>query len=225
MFLGHLAVGFAAKRAAPKTSLGVLLGASELIDLLFPAFVLAGWEQVRLVPGDNPFLTGEFRYPLSHSLALTALWAAAAAMVYWFVARRGRGAAVVGLAVLSHWVLDVASHSPDMPLYPGDSPKLGLGLWYSVPGTVAVELLMLAAGVWIYARVSRPRDRFGRYGLWSFLALMLALYFSALFSPPAPNSSAFAWVGLAFVLFFFYAAWFDRHRGIVGPGLRGPAAG
>jgi hypothetical protein len=143
---------------------------------------------------------------------LTGVWAVAAAFVYWLLSRYRRGAMVVGLAVLSHWLLDLISHGPDMPIYPGNSPTLGLGLWYSVTGTIAVELLMLAAGVWVYTRVSRPRDRFGLYGLWSFVALMLALYVSMIFGPPAPDSGAFAWVGIAFALFFFYAAWFDRHR-------------
>jgi hypothetical protein len=212
MFLGHLAVGFAAKRLAPGTSLGTLLAASELIDLLFPAFVLAGWEQMRTVPIANPFLAVDFYYPLSHSLVMTAVWALAAALVYWMIRRNRTGAAVVGLVVLSHWVLDLISHKPDMPLYPGESPMLGLGLWYSVAGTIVVELLMLGAGVWIYTAATRTRDRIGTYGLWSFVALMLTLYVSMLLGPPAPDSNAFAWVGLSFSLFFFYAAWFDHHR-------------
>jgi len=221
MFLGHLAVGFAAKGAASKTSLGVLLGASELVDLLFPAFVLAGWEQVRIVPGDNPFLSAEFQYPLSHSLVLTGIWGGAAAVAYWLFTRYRRGAVVVGLAVLSHWVLDLVSHRPDMPLYPGASPMVGLGLWYSVAGTIAVELLMLAAGVWVYLRITRPRDRFGRYGPWPFVALMLVLYFAMIFGPPAPDASAFAWVNMSFALFFLYVAWFDRHREVTMPRTTG----
>ena len=212
MFLGHLAVGFAAKGAAPKTSLGVLLGAAELIDLLFPVFVLLGWERVWTESAGNPFTRASFLYPFSHSLAATLLWAAGAGAVYWAVTRQRRGAAVVALVVLSHWLLDAASHKPDMPLYPGASPLVGLGLWYSVAGTIVVELLLLAAGVWVYARVSRPQDRFGRYGLWSFVALMLLLYASLVFGPPPPDSKAFAWVGMSFALLFLYVAWFDRHR-------------
>ncbi len=214
MFLGHLAVGFAAKKVAPKASLGVLLGASEFIDLLAPAFVLAGWERVRFESGTNPFLRSDFYYPLSHSLLMTLVWALAAALVYWLLTRYRTGAIVVALAVLSHWLLDLVSHKPDLPLYPGKSPMLGLGLWYSVAGTVVVELLMLAAGVWLYLSVSLRRDWFGAIGLWSFLALMVLIYFSMLSGPPPPDQKAFAWVGIAFVLFLLWAHWFDRHREI-----------
>lgn len=214
MFLGHLAVGFAAKKLAPKTSLGVLLGASEFIDLLFPAFVLAGWEQVRFESGTNPFLVSDYYYPLSHSLVMTLLWSLAGAAAYWLFSRYRRGAIVVAATILSHWLLDLISHKPDLPLFPGESPMLGLGLWYSVAGTVVVELLMLAAGVWLYLSVSRGRDRFGAIGLWAFLALMVLIYFSMLSGPPPPDQSAFAWVGIAFVLFLLWAHWFDRHRDI-----------
>ncbi len=220
MFLGHIAVGFAAKRAAPKTSLGVLLGASEFIDLLSPVFVLAGWEQVRFEPGNNPFLRPVFYYPLSHSLVMTLVWAMAAALGYWLVARYRTGAVIVGLAVLSHWLLDLISHKPDMPLYPGASPMLGLGLWYSVAGTVIVELLMLGAGVWMYAAATRPRDRIGTYGLWSFVALMVVLYARLVFGPAPPNDKAMAWAGVSFLLLYFWADWFDRHRGPVTQPLR-----
>jgi len=47
MFIGHFAVGFAAKRAAPKVSLGVLIGAACVLDLLWPVFLLLGWERAR----------------------------------------------------------------------------------------------------------------------------------------------------------------------------------
>ena len=40
--------------------------------------------------------------------------------------------------MLSHWVLDFAVHRPDLPLWPA-GPKVGLGLWNSIPGTFIVE--------------------------------------------------------------------------------------
>jgi membrane-bound metal-dependent hydrolase YbcI (DUF457 family) len=217
MFLGHMAVGFAAKRVAPKVSLGVLLAASEFVDLLFPVFLLAGWEQARIVASDNPFTRFDFiAYPYSHSLAAGLFWACLAAAAYWAARRRRTGAVVVGLVVLSHWVLDVISHQVDMPLYPGTSPKFGLGLWNSMLGTIVVEGLMFAAGVWLYARTTRARDRIGVYGFWGFVLLLIGLYAANIAGPPPPDAAAVAWVGLAFGLFFFWAAWFDRHRG-AGP--------
>jgi hypothetical protein len=216
MFLGHMAVGFAAKRVAPKVSLGVLLAASELVDLLFPVFVLAGWEQAHIVASDNPFTRFAFdSYPYTHSLAAGLFWGLLAAVGYWLARRRRRDAVVVGLVVLSHWVLDVISHQPDMPLYPGTSPKIGLGLWNSLVGTIIVEGLMFAAGVWLYATMTRSRDRMGRYGFWGFVLLLVGLYIGNIAGPPPPDPAAFAWVVLVFALFFFWVAWFDRHREVI----------
>ena len=49
----------------------------------------------------------------------------------------------------SHWLLDLVVHRPDLPFYPGPSPKVGLGLWHSLPGTLVVELGLLAVGLWV----------------------------------------------------------------------------
>ena len=216
MFLGHMAVGFAAKRVAPKVSLGVLLAASELVDLIFPVFLLAGWEEARIVASDNPFTRFDFvSYPYSHSLAAGLFWALLAAAAYGAVRRRWTGAVVVGLVVLSHWVLDVISHQVDMPLYPGSSPKIGLGLWNSLLGTIVMEGLMFAAGVGLYAATTRARDRIGTYGFWGFVLVLVGLYTANIAGPPPPDAAAVAWVGLAFGLFLFWAAWFDRHREVV----------
>jgi hypothetical protein len=51
MFIGHYALGLAAKRAAPRTSLGTLFAAPTLADLLWPIFLLLGWERAHVVPG------------------------------------------------------------------------------------------------------------------------------------------------------------------------------
>ena len=213
MFIGHLAIGFAAKRAAPRASLGVLVAATELLDLLFPVFLLAGWEKVRIVQDHNPFTRAEFTlYPWSHSLAAACVWGLVMGGAYWVATRYRRGSIAVGLLVVSHWVLDAISHTPDMPLYPGPSPRIGLGLWNSVPGTMIVEGAMFTAGVWLYARHTRARDRIGTYGLWSFVLVMTGLYAAMVLGPRPPDASAMGWAGLLFALFLFWIAWFDRHR-------------
>ena len=75
MFIGHFAVGFAAKRWTRQTHLGVLLLAPLLLDVLWPVFCLVGIEQYRILPAGGPFTRLEFiRYPWSHSLAMSIVW-------------------------------------------------------------------------------------------------------------------------------------------------------
>jgi len=213
MFIGHYAVALAAKRVAPRTSLGTLFAATSLADLLWPVFLLFGWEQAHVVPGPNPFLTLWLdSIPISHSLIALIGWGALFAYLDRVRTRDGRAALVVALLVVSHWLLDYVTHRPDMPLYPGGTP-LGLGLWNSVTGTVAVEGVMFVAGVWQYATATRARDRTGIYGFWSLIAVLVLSYVGSLFSPPPPTRVALAVGGIIFGwLFVAWAGWGDRHR-------------
>lgn len=157
MFLGHYAVALAAKRAAPKTSLGTLFFAAQLADMLWPVLLLLGRERVRIVGGPNPFLIFAFdSYPISHSLVTLIAWALLVAVLYRVRTGYATGAVVLGACVLSHWVLDLVTHRPDLPIYPG-GPTVGLGLWNSAAGTVLVEGLMFVAGVAIYLTTTRAR--------------------------------------------------------------------
>lgn len=213
MFIGHFALGFAAKRLAPRTSLGTLLAAPELADILFPVLVALGWEKVAFASTASPFLSITLdQYPISHSLLALIGWGIACAVLYRWRTGYGRGATVVALLVVSHWVLDFITHRPDMPLWPG-GPKVGLELWASVPGTLIVEGLLFVAGVVVYAKTTRARDAVGRYAFWGLVLLLLVLYVASLFSPPPPSGSAFAVVGLILTaLFVGLGVWADRHR-------------
>jgi hypothetical protein len=212
MFLGHYGVGFAAKRFAPNVSLGTLLFASQLVDLVWPILVLTGIETVRVDPGNTAVTPLDFvAYPFSHSLATGLGWGVLLGLAYLVVRRSARGALVVALAVASHWVLDFVSHRPDMPLYPG-GPRVGLGLWSSLPATLAVELGLFTVGLALYLTTTRPLDRTGRWGLAGLVALLLALYGGALFGPLPPNERAVAWMGLSGWLLPLLGVWIDRHR-------------
>src|SRR5512140_2569440 len=139
MFIGHFAVGLATKRLAPRTSLGTLFAAAQLLDLVWPVLVLLGLEEVRVDPGNTAFTPLDFvSYPWTHSLLMAFAWAAAFAFVYRSLRRCPLGAWVGGALVLSHWVLDFLTNRPDLSLAPG-AAKVGLGLWYSVPGTLVAE--------------------------------------------------------------------------------------
>src|SRR5258705_1950593 len=127
MFIGHFAVGLAAKRVAPRTSLGTLTLAAVFLDALWPVFLLLGVERAELNPGSNSFLFLNFSYyPISHSLILALVWSALFGFVYLSRTKYAGGALVVGLLVLSHWILDYIVHVPDLPLWPG-GPRVGLG--------------------------------------------------------------------------------------------------
>lgn len=213
MFIGHYAVAFAAKRAAPRASLGLLVAAAQLADLLWPIFLLLGWETVRIAPGDTAFSPLAFtHYPISHSLLAMLGWGVLFALLYGARTRDRTGALVLGALVVSHWVLDAVVHRPDLPLVPGGTTLIGLGLWNSVAGTLLVEGVMWVAGIWAYASFTRPRDRIGRYALWALVVLLTAIYATNLFGAPPPNARALAWFALAGWLIPLLAWWVDRHR-------------
>lgn len=212
MFIGHYALGLAAKRAAPSTSLGVLFAAPTFADLLWPIFLLLGWEHAHVVPGPNPFLTLWLDdYPYSHSLFALIVWGAVFGYLYKVMTGK-RAARVIALLVISHWLLDFVTHRPDIQLYPGGE-KLGLGLWNSPAGTVIVESAMLIAGVAIYMRATRARDGIGQWGIWGLVLLLAASYYGSLFSPAPTDTNALAIGGLVFeTVFVLLAWWVDRHR-------------
>jgi membrane-bound metal-dependent hydrolase YbcI (DUF457 family) len=182
------------------------------VDLLWPALVAVGVEQVRIDPGNTAFTPLDFvSYPYSHSLLTLALWGALFAWAFRASARP-RSALLFAALVVSHWVLDFVTHRPDMPLYPG-GPKVGLDLWASVPATVVIETIMFVAGVWMYASCTRARDRVGTWGFVGLVTLLAVLYVGNLLSPPPPSVdtlvvTAIIGAGVLIVLTW----WADRHR-------------
>jgi len=218
MFIGHFAVSLAAKRAAPRLSLGVLFAAGLFADVLWPVLVALGVERVAILPGITVMTPLDFiSYPYSHSLALLIVWGVLFGLA---VRHKDRRAFVVVWAlVVSHWVLDFVTHRPDMPLYPG-GPKLGLSLWNSVPATMLVEISMFLAGAWIYLDITRPRNAVGRWGTLVLLSTLLLIYIGDALSPTLPpNVNAIVVVGLAAsVIFTAWAVWADRYRDVVTSG-------
>jgi len=213
VFIGHYALGLAAKRVAPRTGLGTLFIAPTLADLLWPIFLLLGWEHAHVVPGPNPFLTLWLDdYPISHSLLTLIVWGAVFGCLYKWRTGDKRAALVIALLVVSHWVLDFITHRPDEPLYPG-GPAVGLGLWSFPNATVIVESVMLIAGLAFYLSATRARDAIGRWGIWALVAVLAGSYYSTLFTPTPTDIHALAIGGIIFGWVFVLLAWWvDRHR-------------
>jgi membrane-bound metal-dependent hydrolase YbcI (DUF457 family) len=128
MFVGHFALGLAAKRVAPAVSLGTWFLAVQLVDLVWPFLLLAGLEHVRIAPNITAFTPLDFYdYPITHSLLGGVVWAGLLAIVSRGFYRDPRALALIAAGVLSHWVLDAIVHRPDLPLLPS-GPYIGLGL-------------------------------------------------------------------------------------------------
>ena len=213
MFIGHAAVALAAKPLLPRVNLALPLAAVFWVDMVWPVFLLFGIEQVKIDPGNTAFTPLDFvHYPWTHSLAPAIVWSFLFAIA---CIRNGKHQALVlGLLVFSHWHLDALSHRPDLPLWPGGGTVVGLGLWHSVPATLAVELSMFAIGVALYVRAAPARDRTGFFAFWGLIAFLLAAYAGSTFGPPPPNVQAIAIAGIAGgVLFTIWSWWADRHRG------------
>lgn len=218
MFIGHYAVALAAKKASPRTSLGTLFMAAQLVDLAWPLLLLVGVEHVRIDPGNTAFTPLDFYdYPVTHSLAGAALWAVLSGVLYRVIRRDVRGGIVVGACVFSHWILDFLTHRPDLPLWFTGGARAGIGLWNSVAGTLLVEVGMFAAGIAIYLKTTHARDRTGLYAFWSLVVVIFAIYCGNAAGPPPPDPGAIAILGNAAWLFVIWAYWADSHRGAEAP--------
>jgi hypothetical protein len=212
MFVGHYAVGLAAKRFAPGTSLGILIAASILLDLLWPILVLMGWEHVSIVDSPNPFLRLQFdSYPISHGLVAVVGWATLFASIYFGLVRYVAGAIAIWVGVISHWLLDYVVHLEDLPLYAGGQ-LVGLAWWNRPRMMIAIELVLLAGGVAFYLLRTRAKDKIGSYGFVAFVVIIIALYGVVVFGPAPPSVNKLAIGALSSLLFVPFAWWFDSHR-------------
>ena len=213
MFVGHLALAFAAKPRLPAVSLGWLIAAVSALDLLWPLLLLAGIEHVRIQPGTTAFTPLVFTaYPWSHSLLTAVGWGIVFAALARVFGVPWHAYAWLVVLVISHWLLDWITHAPDMPLWPAaSSPRLGLGLWTSIPATIVVEGLLWIAGLAVYLRHRHATSWIGLVALWSLVAVSTLLWVMGPWSPPPPTPRVLAWFALIGWVAPVWAALADRH--------------
>jgi hypothetical protein len=221
MFVGHYAVAFAAKKFHPSVGLVFLFIAVQLVDLIWPIFLLLGIEHVRIDPGNTAFTPLDFYdYPYTHSLVFTLVWSVLLGVAYWLWKRDVRGMLIVGICVASHWILDFITHRPDLPLAPGSSVVFGLGLWNNRLATIAVELALFAIGIWLYLKSTTPKNGTGVWAFWGLVAFFIVIWTGNIFGPPPPSVEAIAIAGNAMWLFVLWAWWVDRNRKGLATALR-----
>lgn len=213
MLVGHLAIALVAKRIEPKISLGTWILAALLADLVTFPLLVAGVEHFDSVPGAELNRTIGRQIAYSHSLLMDVVWGALFAAGYFLRRRYLRGAWLLFGVVVSHWVLDVISHRPDMPLAPGVAQVYGLGLWSSLPATLIVEGGLWLLALILYARATHPIKRAGIYAFWIGVALITLVWYGNIHAGMDPNPVKAGIGGLImFSVMVAWAYWINRLR-------------
>lgn len=216
MFIGHYAVALSAKKVSPKISLGTLFIAAQLVDLIWPIMLLFGIEHVKVDPGNTVVTPLDFYdYPLTHSLIGALIWSVLMLLFYLYIRRDVKDALIIGFCVFSHWLLDLITHRPDLPLSPGSDTMFGWGLWNSLSGTILLEAGFFVIGVYLYYSLTKAKDKAGIYSFWSLVILLLIIYFVNILGSAPPDESVLPYAGLLTWLFVPWAYWIDRHREVV----------
>ena len=206
MLTGHVATGLIAGAKIRQLSAGTWILAAVLADLLVFVFVLTGIERIEFLAGRG---AARYFHPIeigfSHSLASGVLFGGLFALALIALGHRRRVAVIAAALVIGHWVLDVISHPPDMPLAPGLTWRAGLGLWTSIPATLAIEGGLWFAAVAIYARCADNTSVARRTLYWVGAALITLVWIGNIAGPPPSNPSAAPIASL--VLFAAIVGW------------------
>ncbi len=210
MFIGHFAVGLLSKKDDTLPSLAMMFIAVQLLDLLWPVFVLMGIESLTIDPGNTKLthLSFDF-YPYSHSLMMALVWSIILGVVYHLFTKNKKGSLILGALVMSHWVLDFITHRPDLPLSPFSETKVGLGLWNNPVFEIILELGLFGLGVALYLRSSTFKRKIA---FWSLVIFLLVIHLMNLFSPPPPSTMAVAWSANLVWIIVLWAWWIEKKR-------------
>jgi hypothetical protein len=196
MYMGHFAVAFATKPVASKIPLGILLVATQVIDILYGIFALIGISTV-----DSKYW--------DHGLIMSLVWSLAAIVIYFVVSRDIRAGLIVGLLVISHWVLDFFAWDHVLPLTFSNSQKVGLGLYNSVPIMLVVDFGLFGIAFAYYLFSTKPKDRNGIWAPWLLVAFLLALIPTTLLP-----GRLIIFTAIGMILMVPFGMWIDRHRSL-----------
>ncbi|TGM58298.1 hypothetical protein [Leptospira adleri] len=200
MFIGHYSVAFVLKKTVPKTPFWSLLVGVQFVDFLFMIFVMLGIEHMRLIPGfteSNPF--DLYYMPYTHSLIAGVLWSILVFCGFYFYTKaedttsKRKIAFAVALSVISHYLLDLPVHTPDLPILTDSGTKLGFGLWNNLWLTVGIEAALTVLSFAYYFRGSESGNGFsGKWGMQILAGFFLILIFINPFAPVPDSIYVFA---------------------------------
>ncbi len=222
MLIGHYAPALLLKTQAPRFPLWALFIGVEVLDYLWSGFVLAGLEHVRVSPGINASNALDlYDMPLSHSVVATVGWSLLGFGVVMWLCRRQpeqmKYAVVFGLAVASHFVLDLVVHVRDLPVAGTDSFKLGFGLWNDRVLALVVETALFVGSALVLTLSNGWKQR---RGWWVLAGTMTVLCVVSFFTPTPPTAAQMALSGLGLYVLLPIAAWRVEGKLTWGAALR-----
>jgi hypothetical protein len=213
MFIGHFALGFTSKKFSKTLSLGTSFLAVQFLDLLWPFFLIFGWERVEIDQGNTAYTPLDFvSYPISHSMITSLLWGLIFGLIYFRIKKEKSNSILLGVLVFSHWILDFLTHRPDLPITPWGDYKVGLGLWNSIPATVIIESILFIIGIYYFLKISKPQGSKSWVVILGLVAFLIIINIVNITSPPPPSPEVIGYAGFAQWLLVFWGYWIDKQR-------------
>jgi hypothetical protein len=220
MIVGHYAVSLALKSVNKKVSLGMLFIAVQFVDILFLPFAMMGIEHFNIVENYTDSTHFELYFmPYTHGLFASLCWAVGVYIAFRFIPFKGitnknNIAILMGVAVLSHWFLDLIVHTQDLPLLSDNSTKVGFGLWNNAKATYLLEAVLLLGGLGLYLKSTKGTTFVGKYGMIIFVVLMILINVGIIFGPPFGTDIIIVSISglLMYFIFTGVALGLDRKR-------------
>ena len=212
MFIGHFAVGMLSKRSDELPSLAMMFLAVQLLDLVWPILVLLGVESLSIDPNNTKLthLSFDF-YPYSQSLLAAVVWGLLLGIVYFLVTKNKKGSMILGLLVISHWILDLITHRPDLPLSPFSESKFGFGLWNYPVFEMILEISIFLLGAWLYFKSSFFKRKIW---FWALIVFLLVAHIMNLVGPPPPNTTVVAWSANLMWIIILWTWWIEKKSSV-----------
>jgi hypothetical protein len=133
-----------------------VLLAVQFVELIWVALNLTGIE--RITTEERIDYVGDIHLsymPYSHSILTSVIIACISLLVFWGWSRSRKVGIIMGLAFLSHIVLDVITHARDLPLGFSNTHLIGLGLYSLWPALGFLLELGFGLFCWWYYKGSR----------------------------------------------------------------------
>lgn len=226
MFIGHYGAAFGLKSFDHETPLWVYLIGVQLVDIFFFSFLLFGIEKMNIVPGFTAYNSYDlYCMPYTHSLLANVLWFIGVSLIAYVIFKtkckqvhnKAFLAILIGSSVFSHFITDLLVHTPDLPLWSNDSPKLGLGLWNYVGITIGLELVILLLGIYLYYKKTslKSSSLFNKKVVGITLFMMLITVITPFMPAPSSVTELASQGLLSFFIIAGLGYWLERKKKVV----------